>query len=236
MKQAEIESTLRLLIERSGDQKWLTKLLSRPAAMELYASLANEVHAAGPERSKSLMVTSAIGGEGRSTIALLMSTLAAATDASKEVLLVDADFTCGTAADTLGVEASRPGLSEYFDDSASFDEILAPTALENFHVVRTSAGTPTRILLSPTRFEEFMNLAHQRFAFVVVDTPAGSANKDVLSIAGTVGQTVIVVRYGYSSREQISALAGELERIEAPILGTIMNRREYVLPRFLYGK
>lgn len=235
MKHSQIEAALHPLIEHANDKKWLTKLFAHPATFELYAALASEVYLKHPEHGASVMVTSAVGGEGRTSIATLFAALAAATDVDRQVLLVDADFSHGSLAGALNIEQSHPGLSEYFDGTVTADQCLAPTALNNLLLAPVAAGEPSRVLPAPAKFEQFMKFAEQRFDLVVVDGPAGSANKDVLSIAKSVQHTVVVVRYGFSAREQLSALAADLERIDAPILGTIMNRREYVLPRFVYG-
>ena len=83
--------------------------------------------------------------------------------------------------------------------------------------------------------EEFLAQARERFDLVVVDSPAASANRAILSIAKLAQQAIVVVRYGGPTREQVAALAADLKRSGVQVLGCVMNRREFVVPAFLYG-
>lgn len=236
MKRSELETALRPLVDTVGNRAWMRKFLTHPSTMELYTSLTGEMH---PARSGhppcSIMFTSAVEGEGRTSIATMFAVLSAAVERNRRVLLVDADTHRGTLGLMFGVAAEQPGLSEFCDGQAGVEECVTATGLPNLLVVPASRGAPAPVIFPPRRVEDFMREASRSFDLVILDGPAGSSTRDVLSIARAVDRVAVVVRYGYATRQQVSALIAELVRVEADVIGTVLNQREYPLPRFLYG-
>jgi len=213
----------------------LDRLLTDAESLKLFAALDSELFVVGGSGPRSLAVVSALRGEGRTSIALLLAVLAAATDSSRRVLAIDADLAAPSLGTLLGVGGSTPGLAELFGGAASPSQCLHATPIPNLHVVRAGRAEARALAFSPSAFAALLEEVHDRFDLAVVDTAAAGEHRAVLPIAKLVGQALVVVRYGGPTREQVNQMIDDINRAGARIIGAVMNRREYVVPALFYG-
>jgi Mrp family chromosome partitioning ATPase len=214
---------------------WLRKLLGTQEALRAFGALHGEIFMHGGEASRVIAIASAVRGEGRTSMAQLLAIFAAATEPGRSVLLVDADIDNPSIATTLDVAGGAPGLAELFAGAATPRQCVHATALPNLAVTpggREGRGAP---ILSGPAFEGFLAFAREEFDLVVVDTPASGTSRAILPIAKIARDAVVEVRYGGPTREQVASLVAELKLAGVNVLGCVMNRREYVVPAFLYG-
>lgn len=220
---------------RGADAAWLRQLLSSRESVGTFASLDNELFVRGGEDTRAIAIASCARREGRTTLALLLATHAAAADPTRRVLLVDADVAHGRLGETLGVDPAGPGLGDLFTAGASGASCIHATALGNLSVAPSARAGHAVSAIAPRVLEEFLTVARSQFDLVVIDTPAAGPDRTVLSVAKVAGHAILVVRYGGPTREQASNLVEDLKRAGVDILGCVMNRREYVVPPLFYG-
>lgn len=218
------------------EARWLAKLFRSQAAFEAFTALESELFV-GKEGAYSgaLMISSATRGEGRTTIAMLLAVMSSAYDKARRILLVDADGDGATLSRLFPSGEGRMGLREYFDGQAKAEECIAQTAIPNLWIAPMSRDGAGGVRLAPLAFKRFMEEARTRFDLVVVDSPAAGGNRAFLSLASIVGNVLVVIKYGGPTREQVATLKADLERTGAGVIGCILNQREFVVPRFLYG-
>lgn len=231
---ARIDPLLRLV--PGSDLAHLRRLLTAPEAHDAFMALDNELFVHNRDAGTELMVASATRGEGRTTFALLLAVLTCAADADRRVLLVDGDFDNGCLGRVFGIEDGAPGLADYFDGKAQADQAVHATALPNLLLAPVSLGSRTPVRFAPRRFRCFMEDIRGRYDLVVVDTPAGGPNKAVISMASVVKRVLLVVKYGGPTREQVIQLMDNLARSGGEVMGAVLNLREYVVPRMMYGQ
>jgi len=222
MKFDEIEARVQPLLKAASasDSGWLARLLCAPAAHAAFTALDNELFIRDQHVSGPLLIASASRGEGRTTLALLLAVMTCALDPTRRVLLVDADVDSGRLANMLGLSDASRGLGEWFDGGASLDECIHATALPNLWLTPLSGHPGRPIRLSPKSFHDFIDGVRNRFDLTVVDSPA----------------TLLVVKYGGPTSEQIVKLLGDLGRAGAQVLGCVLNQREYEVPKVFYGQ
>jgi tyrosine-protein kinase Etk/Wzc len=230
-----LERGIETVLSAARGDEWIRKALTHPEAAKTYGALDAELFVLGGSAARVLAVTSAGRGDGRTTMALLLAVYAAALERGRKVLLVDADIDRGRLGQSLGLPEGRPGLAELFAGVATPGECIHPTALANLSLAPVSAGARKAPIFSAHPFEQLIDFARERFDLVVIDSPAGSANKAALSIAKVARQAIVVVRYGATTREQVESLTAGLKRAGTDILGCVLNQREYVVPRLFYG-
>ena len=234
----DIEQGLAPLIAVMPPQeaRWWGKLLRSTAAYDTFTALENELFV-GKEGAYGgpLLIASATRGEGRTTLVLLLAVLSSIFDPSRRILMVDADTDHGRLSTLFGPGQRRGGLRELFDTSATIDECIAPTALPNLWLMPLAREPRGAIRLAPMQFQQFIDAVRPRFDLIVVDSPAAGANRGVLSLASILRNVLIVVKYGGPTREQVASLTADLARIDVSVLGCVLNQREFVVPRFLYG-
>lgn len=234
----DIESTVSSLMATwsAQDARWLGRLFRSATAYETFTALENELFVSKEQAyGGPLLVSSATRGEGRTTIALLLAVMSSAFDRSRQVLLIDADTDSGRLSALFGAGGRGAGLRELFDGTATADQCIAATAIPNLWLTPLSREAAGGVRLAPSLFKQFVDEVRPRFDLMIVDSPAAGGNRGILSLANIVRNILIVVKYGGPTREQVAILKADLERAEASVLGCILNQRELVVPRLLYG-
>ncbi len=228
-----LEPLLRTAGER--DRPWLRKVFHSRSAYAAYSALDTELFVRGQYTAGAVLLASVARREGRTTMSLILGSFTAALDATRRVLLIDADVDHGRLGEILGLAPTALGLSELFAGAATTNDCIHPTALPNLWVTPLAGAGNNSARLSPVQFQQFISEARQRFDLIVIDSPAGGENRTVLSLASIVKNVFLVIKYAGPTREQASFLLENLRRVDAEIIGCILNQRELVIPRFLYG-
>jgi succinoglycan biosynthesis transport protein ExoP len=176
---------------------------------------------------KVLVVTSAMAGEGKSTISCNLA--AALAQRGRKVLLVDADLRSASLQEQLGM---HPGRNTVFATGATQYSRYQPIkGLPHLHVVPTGfRPTDPYEILDTARVKQLMEAWSAEYDHVIIDTPPVLLFADVLVMAARADGVLFVTRSG-KSRTQASVRAREvLARAGANILGFVLNgakRREY---------
>jgi capsular exopolysaccharide synthesis family protein len=172
---------------------------------------------------RSLVVTSALPKDGKSTVTLNLAT-ALAEGGKRSVLVIEGDLHHPTLAGSLGIEA-QAGLAECLECGA--DPLLAIRRLEplSWYLLQsgTPKGNPTDFLQTDALAEMMVTLSSQ-FDWILVDTPPVAPLTDALSISRRVDGTLLVVRAGVTPRTAIDEAIELLG--QQHLLGIVFNGAE----------
>lgn len=175
---------------------------------------------------RSMVVTSALPGEGATTVAVHLVQAAAAM--GRRVLLVDGQFRRGGTrlSSLLGIQ-SEPGLSDYIHEQASLNDITQRLSWES-NLFAISSGTesmdPTR-LLSSARMKDLAARMEKNFDLVVYAMPPLMGLADVSLVASKTDGVLLVTSLG--RRRIADALTRTLERMQVarvPVIGLVVNQ------------
>jgi capsular exopolysaccharide synthesis family protein len=180
----------------------------------------------------SLLVASAVPGEGKTTVALNLA-IAEAIAGNPKVLLLEADFRRPALAERLRIQ-SRPGIAEVLSRNVSLD-----AALQYVHVPGAASRdgeTPTFAVLTaglprtnPTELVESVAMVEllatlsERFDLIVLDSPPMSVMPDAIPLTRLVSGVVIVSRLRVTTRDAAHRLRDQLRKLQAHTLGVIAN-------------
>ena len=169
-------------------------------------------------------VTSAEGGDGKTTTAINLAG-ALAQSASNSVLLIDADLRHPAMGARLGLDQSRVrGLVDFVQDpSLSLENLVH--RLSTFNLSVLPAGRPATNefeLLRSSRFTELLEDARRRYQFVVLDVPPIPPVIDGRVIANSVDGFIVVVAAHKTTRKLLSETLDMLE--SGKVLGLVFNR------------
>jgi succinoglycan biosynthesis transport protein ExoP len=208
-----------------------TAELPLPAAEAFRNIRANLRHQLREQNARSVLVTSASPGEGKTTVVWNLARMAAASGA--KVLLVEADLRRPVLARSLGANGA-PGLSELLSGERQLQDVIQSVSFEN-HTNGTStretidvlfAGKPSASpaeLLDSERMQAVLDVVPDGYDLVVVDTPPAVIVSDAMPMLGRVGGVLVVGRIGLSTHESIIELRNQLDNLDAPTLGVIIN-------------
>jgi tyrosine-protein kinase len=181
-------------------------------------------------RVESVLVTSAAPGDGKTTVAWNLAVTAGS--GGGRALLIEADLRHPALAQGLGLHGA-PGLSTVLAGEASLHDIVQEIPVPegaNGRAPRTIsvllAGplppNPTDLLESD-RMRALIADASRSYDLVVIDTPPTSVVSDPIPLVPQVDGVIVVTRLSRTTREAALHLRNQLQNLEAPVLGVVVN-------------
>jgi capsular exopolysaccharide synthesis family protein len=177
------------------------------------------LQAKGPEVSRFL-VTAPFGGEGTTTTALNLGRCF--TELSERVLLIEGDPRRSVIAHVMGVK-SPLGLADVLADRKVVAEAVYGTAVPNLFVMAPSKARHDAVLPSSANLPEVLEHLSASYDRVVVDAPAVLASADTGLLAGAVPATVLVVRSGRTTADELKDALHALRSAGADVVGTVLT-------------
>jgi len=158
-------------------------------------------------------VSSAVAGEGKSTIALGLAIMVAQDFPDRRVLLVETDLQHPSLASDFDVEPS-PGLAEALDGVYPVQMGYRQTFLDNLRVLPAGSEfpNPSRLLRS-TRLTTVMETTRRSNDVVIMDAPSLLTNSDASLVNDVADGVILVVRSGVVMNGAQSSVPGWLRRI-----------------------
>jgi capsular exopolysaccharide synthesis family protein len=199
---------------------------------EEYARLHADIErASSPSRCFVVGVTSAVYGEGKTTVAMnLAGTIA--QNSAQRVALVDCNLRNWDLQTRLGLPPCT-GLVDILEGGEDdLTNIVQKTELDNFIVIPAgrAAANPSRLARSP-RLAEVMNALRMSNDFIVMDMAPVLPVADTRTLAKVVDGIVMVVRAGATPREVV---ARAMEAVgNDRVLGVVLNGTESAMPRWM---
>ncbi|HEY8721813.1 polysaccharide biosynthesis tyrosine autokinase [Pengzhenrongella sp.] len=177
------------------------------------------------DRPQSIVVTSALPGEGKSTTAInLAITLA---DAGSRVILVDADLRRPSVAKYMSLEGGV-GLTTVLIGQASLQDVVQPWGNGYLDVLPSGQIPPNPSeLLGSQSMSRLLETMTSQYDIVLIDTSPLLPVTDAAILAKLTGGALVVVGADKLHRQQLAEALGSLETVGARILGVVLNR----LPR-----
>lgn len=180
---------------------------------------------------KSFLVTSAMPGEGKSTVSANIALALAMKD--YKVILVDADLRNPSTSKVLGMEEKNIGTLEVIKGEAAISDAVQQYKDTG---VRILAGSnpiqDTSSVLSGKNMRQFIKELEEEADFVIIDTPPSALLSDAAIVAQYVDGAIFVVRQDYTDIDHIldgmEILSGSGVKINGCILNDVNTRgREY---------
>ena len=189
-----------------------------------------DVPGEGPEL-RTIMVTSSVAAEGKSTLAANLAVALAET--GERVLLVDADLRRPSLAGLLGLEGAI-GLSNVLIGQVSVPDVVQDWGSTGLQVLTSGAVPPNpgELLGSPMMATVLSEL-RSTYRYVVIDAAPLLPVADSAILAHSVDGTVLVGNVTKVTRHQMVESLGILDRAAARVLGVVLNQVRR--PEDVYG-
>jgi receptor protein-tyrosine kinase len=205
-----------------GEKRRLT-IAQHPGspAAESYRVLRNSLDFINFEHDiKTLVVSSAAPGEGKSTVAANLA--AGLAQAGQKVVLVSCDFRRPTTETFFGV-TNMIGLSEVLTGADSLKSALQRPGEEQLLVLTSGKMPPNPSeLLGSQKMKELIESLEEWGDWVIIDTPPLLAVADPAAVARWADGVLVVTRGGQSTRDAAKKAREMLEKVGAKIIGTVV--------------
>ncbi|MEA3417027.1 MAG: polysaccharide biosynthesis tyrosine autokinase [Thermodesulfobacteriota bacterium] len=219
----------------------VVKYPGSPAA-EYFRFLRSQIlYPAHREPPRTIMVTSAVSGDGKSFVATNLAACIA-RGIKEHVLLLDCDLRDPGLYTVFGIDTKREGLSSYLTNKSELPDLLYKTDIPKLTILPGGniIANPSE-LLSSEKMQHLISEVRNRYPdrFVILDTTPLELAPETSVLANQVDGVLMVVQYGKTPRKLVKSA---IEKIgKEKLLGVVFNgyekpMQEYTRYGYGYGK
>ncbi|HNX97471.1 MAG TPA: CpsD/CapB family tyrosine-protein kinase, partial [Candidatus Aminicenantes bacterium] len=209
--------------------------LIRDNAGELTSLGGNLLNAARGKDVRTILVTSSHPGEGKSVAAIsIANTLA--NHIRSRVALLDANFYAPRLHELFHLQ-SEPGLADVLIEGLPYQQALYGTDQENLRVIPTGTALASTIGRHEVgALKGTLTALLEEFDYVIVDCCHFFDSSDVSLFASLFDGIILVIECEKTNWEVVQQVNDNLKNVGGQVLGAVLNKRRYYIPRKLYGK
>jgi len=172
------------------------------------------------ESTKTVMIASAMGSEGKTTLSCHLATSLAR--GARRTLLIDADMRRPSVHNVFGV-SQEPGLSELLRGDAQLDETIQSVDQDGLSVLPAGKiNQETLRALAQDGTESIFDKLKEQFDFIIVDSAPVLPVTDSLLIAQKVDSVLFSIRRDVSRQGKVSAACQRLLMLGVPVVGAVV--------------
>jgi capsular exopolysaccharide synthesis family protein len=179
------------------------------------------LHASRRESVRAVMVASALGGEGKTSLACHLACSLAR--AGRRTVLIDGDLRCPTA-HLLFDLTQEPGLCDVLRGDAGITDVILPTAVDRLSLIPAGCCDSQAIqALASTGFWDDLERLKERFDFILIDSSPVLPVADALLIGQHVDGVILSVMRGVSRLPKVQAAYERMSYLGIRMLGAIVT-------------
>ncbi|MBR2259205.1 MAG: polysaccharide biosynthesis tyrosine autokinase [Blautia sp.] len=188
---------------------------------ESYAKLRmNLLYSLVGKESHSVEITSAISGEGKSTVAANLAISCAL--GGKKVLLVDSDMRRACQRDIFDYEKTAKGLSEILIGDCTWQEVVRKGSVDRLDLLPAGAFPPNPAeLLASSVMQNLLKELENAYDLVILDMPPINIVTDPLVLSQNVAGCIYVIRQNFSDHRDIRKALIESEMTGMNVMGFV---------------
>lgn len=175
--------------------------------------------------NKIILVTSSVGGEGKSFVTINLASVFAMQD--YKVLIVGLDMRKPKLFGDFNLD-NNTGMSSYLIGDASLEALIKPTGVANMDIIPSGPVPPNPSeLISKPEMLHFFEEVSARYDFIIVDTPPVGIVSDALQLMQYSHINIYVVREHYSKKDYIASLNEQFDEEKFKNLSILINDSDY---------
>lgn len=209
--------------DTGADKTLLSYIAAKPTTAfgESIRTLNWSISIAFTEPPKSVLITSSLPNEGKTTIATCLAN--SQSLAGRKTVLIDADTRQPGCHELVGVDR-EPGLVDYLIGEATLDDVLVERDWSGLTVLPAGMPNPNvPNLLDSDKMRDLIERLEERFDFVVIDSPPILAAADARILCRLASVTVAVVRWEQTRRAIACNALAQLQAADATLVGVLMT-------------
>jgi protein-tyrosine kinase len=189
------------------------------------------------KESRVILFTSAVKGEGKTTIVASLARVLASDESSK-ILVVDCAVRNPELHRLFGLPNDK-GLFEYLAGNAAIKDVIRSVdrgVLDCVVAGATQSDETAQMLFGSDRFSVFIKEVAAAYEYVLIDSSAILEAPETPIIGSRADGTVMVVFASKTRREVIKRAMLMVEKFDGRLIGTVLNRKPYYIPEFIYRR
>jgi len=204
-------------------ERLITKAKPRSTVSESFRTLRTALEFSHRDKGiKSVVITSSIPWEGKSTISVNLAITSAKMGI--KTILLDGDLRKPVISKIFGVQNHTFGLTEILGNNSTLEESIKPTDVGNLFILPAGPMVPNPAeFLTTEGIQKIMKFLHQHFDYVVIDSPPLLPVSDAILLGSVADGILITVRAAYTKRDALQKAIARLSNINEKIIGTVIN-------------
>ena len=205
---------------------------SEPFSEEYDRLRVNILWASRDEKNRTLLFTSPGGGEGASTVLVHFGT--ALANQGEKVVLIDADFHSPAIHKQFHLDRD-PGLTDLLLGDTKMSNVIKRTGIGTLWVVTAGIDHPDPLsLLRSGSFDTHLGKLRSLFGWILFDGPPVNPFDEGLALSPKVDGVVMVLQAEKTRWEAAQTAKQRLEKSGAKILGVVLNKGRFYLPKRIH--
>lgn len=183
---------------------------------------------------RSILVTSAATGEGKTTVAANLAISLAKK--GKRVILVDGDLRNPSITKAMGLIPKEHGVVNVLEQNAELKDVIVRYEVYGLDIL--PGGAPMKdpsVVLGNGLMEKLLKVLSRKYDYVIIDTPPCGMLSDASAIARMVDGAVIVVRQDQARIDRILAGVENIADTGVDLIGYVLNGTEMGVTGYGYG-
>ncbi|WP_460011509.1 CpsD/CapB family tyrosine-protein kinase [Lysinibacillus sp. CTST325] len=195
---------------------------SKSIISEQFRTMRTNIRFSLPDQEiKSLLVTSSIPGEGKSTNAANLGVVFA--QEGKRVIIIDADMRKPTLHHTFST-FNTDGLSDVLTRQKVYFNVIQKTSVEELSIIPSGPLPPNPVdLLSSNTMEILMQDLRKDYDIIILDAPPLLSVSDAQILSNKCDGTILVVNMDLVQKVDVLKAKAALVSSKAQILGVVLN-------------
>ena len=188
---------------------------------EAYRSLRTNIQYSSFDKEyKTLVVTSANMGEGKTTVSSNLALVL--SQGEKKILLIDCDMRKPSIHKRFRVTNTH-GITDLLLGKKSIDSVINKFN-NNLHIITSGKIPPNPAeMLDSKVMTKFLDAMKNEYDYIVIDTPPIQAAADAQILSTKTDGILVVVRAGETKKDSVIDSISKLKKVNANIIGTVLN-------------
>ncbi len=172
---------------------------------------------------KTIILTSAIKSEGKSTVSINIAFSLAKIGLN--VLYIDADIRKSKIITRFKFEGKVEGLTNYLSGMSELENIIYTSELENLKIIPAGSISPNPTeLLQNKRFKDLIESSREQYDYIIIDTSPMGVVIDPIIILNNCDASILVTESKTIRRKELKKLVEQLQKTKKRFLGVILNK------------
>ncbi len=216
-------------------QLLLTHYAPRSSVSEAYRSLRTNLHYFNHEKPlKSLLITSTIAKEGKSTIVSNLGIIF--SQKGLRTVMIDADLRKPVLHKFFNLDIKNGLTDLIINHDMPVTKAIKKTSIENLHVITAGDIPPNPTdLLESKRMRAIQKGLEAEFDFVLFDSPPIMVVTDAVVLSRILDGVLLIVETKKAKRDAVRAAKGIIEHVGGRLLGAVLNKARFSRMDHLYG-
>ena len=183
---------------------------------------------------RSILITSSISGEGKSTVSVNLAVALAQAD--NKVTLIDADIHHSVIHERMGFSNQRGLTTLLSRPLITLEDIMQPDSVSGLSVITTGEAKPPNVteMLGSKKMAVVLEMLLNENGFVVIDAAPVLPVPDARILAPLVDGVLLVVHSGKTTRKAARQAVENLRQVKARIIGVVLNNVNLEMSHYDY--